>query len=66
MKKMLYLSLLLTGILFAGGYNSKTCLFAAKKVPADMLVPTMVAKYISTPIKLDGHLDDLAWKDACV
>jgi hypothetical protein len=29
-------------------------------------LPVMVAKYTPTPIKLDGSLDDPAWKNACV
>lgn len=66
MKKMSYLSLWLAGIFLIGGCNCKTCPFATKKTSTDKPLATMVAKYTSTPIQLDGRLDDPAWKDACV
>jgi hypothetical protein len=54
--------MLLAGIVFIGGCDfCKNCFSASKKS-----VPTMVAKYTATPIKLDGSLDDPAWQNACV
>jgi hypothetical protein len=66
MRKMFQGCLLLAGILLTGGCCGKVCPPAAKKTTPEKPLMTLVAKYSSTPIKLDGQLDDPAWQNACV
>jgi hypothetical protein len=55
--------LLLAGLI--GGCASQCPTLCPTKTEAKPL-PTMTAKYTQTPVKLDGKLDDPAWKTACV